>query len=178
MNELLYTEETYRTIYDKLQLILNKGIKQNGFKKEYEAISFVSAMFSVVMDSHGINKLIALCSQGTSGDDIISWLDWLKLKSSSNAIESLGVSKKFLKAFYDYQYEYMKREWVDSMNDIDHSGAFISEEKLNLVCYILSTLLIHSKKISYTEFKIPVAVVMYGIGLVSLIAMLYAWLYI
>jgi len=95
-----------RSAYESLHDLLDEGLKENGFTREFEAISFVSSLYSYVMDHKFISGYISIVRKHfRSRDaeeliiDVRKMLTELTSTVTADAVD-LGVSPFFVSKFF------------------------------------------------------------------------------
>jgi hypothetical protein len=103
-----YTRDSsdFRLVYEKLHVLMANGIESNGFKAEYEAISFVSCLFSHVMEVDFISNFmnIFVDYHHIQDRDILTtrirFFIGDMISCVSIEAHALGVSSKYVNSFF------------------------------------------------------------------------------
>lgn len=95
-----------RVVYESLHAIMEEGLRKNGFVREYEAISFVSSLFSHVMASEFTRKYLAMFRKNYQERDNDTFTTEIKVMISSliHAVmadaNGAGVSPTYMEKFF------------------------------------------------------------------------------
>ncbi len=150
-----------RKVYEALHELLDEGLKKNGFTREFEAISFVSSLYSHVMHQSFIQKYISILrnnfhsrEQETFVSDVRILLTNMTSEVTTDAI-SLGVSTAFVSKFFTIENTKATSSFTKAITSKDLSF-FKGEQEYLASCLVdlyefMSACLVSAKNTDYSN---------------------------
>lgn len=163
LNDRAYNEIpddfSHRLVYQRLHNTLVSGIESNHFRKDLEAISFVSSLFAYVMDRSFLSEFTKRLREHYNRRDSDAFASKLRIifgsmmDDVSREAMNIGVSREYISIYFKYQNQQNSLKFGARLASVDPGSCPTESDYLRLctseLIAFMSTSLDNSKEVTY-----------------------------